>query len=98
MSSSPHCWELCYKVFENVKVGSSCLLGDFFFPACFLPCASRSRGRHSRRLARLRLHVLRAYCNFESKQAISITLFGRRPNNNNNNMNMNMSMIKIINK
>ena len=30
----------------------------------------------------LRLHVLRACCNFESKQAISITLFGRRPNNN----------------
>ena len=29
----------------------------------------------------LRLHVLRAYCNFESKQANSITLFGRRPNN-----------------
>ena len=70
-------------------MGSSTLLGDFF-PACFLPCASRSRGRHSRRLACLRLHVLRAYCNFESKQAISITLFGRRPNNNN--------IIKIINK
>ena len=30
----------------------------------------------------LRSHVLRAYCNFESKQANSITLFGRRPNNN----------------
>ena len=29
----------------------------------------------------LRSNVLRAYCNFESKQAISITLFGRRPNN-----------------
>ena len=29
----------------------------------------------------LRSHVLRAYCNFESKQANSITLFGRRPNN-----------------
>ena len=25
-------------------------------------------------------HVLRAYCNFESKRAISITLFGRGPN------------------
>ena len=39
----------------------------------------------SRRLlvyfACLRSHVFRAYCNFESKQAISITLFGRRPNN-----------------
>ena len=33
----------------------------------------------SRRLACLRSHVLRAYCNFESKQAI----FRRRPNNNN---------------
>ena len=29
----------------------------------------------------LRSHVLRAYCNFESKQANSITLFGRHPNN-----------------
>ena len=28
-------------------------------------------------LACLRSHVLRVYCNFESKQAISITLFGR---------------------
>ena len=36
-----------------------------FFQACFLPRTSRS-------------HVLCAYCNFESKQAISITLFGRR--------------------
>ena len=33
-------------------------------------------------LACLLSHVLRAYCNFESKQAISISLFGRRPNNN----------------
>ena len=32
-------------------------------------------------LASLSSHVLSAYCNFESKQAISITLFGRRPNN-----------------
>ena len=32
-------------------------------------------------LACLRSHVLRAYCNFESKQANSTTLFGRRPNN-----------------
>ena len=31
-------------------------------------------------LACLRSHVLRANCNFESKQANSITLFGRRPN------------------
>ena len=33
-------------------------------------------------LACLLSHVLRAYCSFESKQAISISLFGRRPNNN----------------
>ena len=32
-------------------------------------------------LACLRPHVLRAYCNFESKQANSISLSGRRPNN-----------------
>ena len=29
----------------------------------------------------LRYHVLRAYCTFASKQAVSITLFGPRPNN-----------------
>ena len=40
------------------------------------------RGRHSRHLACLRSHVLRAYCNFESKHANSITLFERRPNKN----------------
>ena len=53
-----------------------------FFTACFLPCTSRSRGRYSRRLACLRSHVLRAYGNFESKRAISITLFGLSPNKN----------------
>ena len=49
------------------------------FLACFLPCTSRSRGKYLRRLVCLRSHELRAYCNFESKRAISITLFGRRP-------------------
>ena len=44
-------------------------------------CVVTERGRHSRCLACLRLHVLRAYCNFESKQASSITLSGPRPNN-----------------
>ena len=44
-------------------------------------CCDSARGRHSRRLACSRSHVLRAYCNFESKQANSTTLFGRRPNN-----------------
>ena len=43
-------------------------------------CCDTPRGRHSRRLACLRSHVLRAYCN-ESKQGNSITLIGRRPNN-----------------
>ena len=33
----------------------------------------------------LRSHVLRAHCNFESKQANLITLFGQRPNNNRTN-------------
>ena len=33
----------------------------------------------------LRSHVLRAHCNFGSKQANLITLFGRRPNNNRKN-------------
>ena len=51
-----------------------------FFPACFLPCKSRSRGRYWRLLACLHSLVLRAYCNFESKRAISNTLFGRGPN------------------
>ena len=37
----------------------------------------------------LRSHVLRAYCNFESKQANSITLFGRRPNDKANNTFLN---------
>ena len=31
-------------------------------------------------MACLRSHVLRAYCNFDSKQVISKTLLGRRPN------------------
>ena len=33
----------------------------------------------------LRSHVLRAHCNFQSKQANLITLFGRSPNNNRTN-------------
>ena len=32
-------------------------------------------------LSCFRWHVLRAYCTFTSKQAVSITLFGPRPNN-----------------
>ena len=38
-----------------------------FFPACFLPCTSRSPGRYSRRLACLHSHVLRAYCNIDAQ-------------------------------
>ena len=51
-------------------------------------CRDTSCGRNSSRvawrvyLACFRLYALRAYCNFKSKQAISITLFGRRSNNN----------------
>ena len=37
-------------------------------------CRDASRSRLSHRLACLRSHVLRAYCNFESKQVISISL------------------------
>ena len=43
-------------------------------------CCDTARRRHSRRSACLRSHVLRAYCNCESKQANSITRFGRGPN------------------
>ena len=39
------------------------------------------RGTHLRHLACLRLHVLRAYCNFKSKEVILKTLFGLCPNN-----------------
>ena len=70
------------KVFDILKGGVKYPASRAYFPAYFLPCTRRSRGRHSRRLACLRSHVLRAYFNFESKQAISVTLFGRRPNNN----------------
>ena len=41
-------------------------------------CRETSRSRHSRRLACLPSHVLRAYWNFESKQAMTTSLFGRR--------------------
>ena len=69
---------LCCKVFEIVKVGSSMYpVSRAFFPVSFLSCM-----RHSHRLACLHSHVSCSYCNFESKQAISITLFGRRANNN----------------
>ena len=58
-------------------------------------CRDTSRGRHSSRvawlvyLACLHSHVLRAYCKLESKQAISFTLLGRRPNNKVRNLTSN---------
>ena len=57
---------LSCKVVEIVKVGSSTLLGKLSFRHAFVRVDSR-------RLACLRSHVLRAYCNFESKQAIWAT-------------------------
>ena len=46
-----------------------------FFSVCFLSCKRHSHGRHLRRLACLCSHILRVYRNFQSKQAISITLY-----------------------
>ena len=68
--------------FWGGKSGIMYLASRAFFLACFLPCTSCSRVKKARRFARLRSHVLRAYCNFESKQAISKTKFGRRSNDN----------------
>ena len=51
-------------------------------------CRDRWSSRHCSRatwffyLACLHLHILLAYSNFQSKQVISLTLFGWRPNNN----------------
>ena len=52
-----------------------------FFLTCFLHTLNRSQGKYSRRLACLCSLVLCADCNFESKQAISKTLFWQCPNN-----------------
>ena len=74
---------LCCKVFYIVKVGSSTLLEDLSFRHPFVRVV-RVADIHVAwlvYLAYLRSHVLRAYCNFESKRAISKTLLGRRPNN-----------------
>ena len=46
----------------------------------YMLCRDTPHSRNSRPLACLRSHVLREHCNFESKQAFSITLSGRRPN------------------
>ena len=67
-----------------VKVKSSTLLAELSFQHA--PCMSRLCGRHVHitwlaYLAFLCSDLLHAYCNFESKKAISITLFGQCPNN-----------------
>ena len=46
----------------------------------------------------LRLHVLRAYCTFGSKQAVPITLFGPRPNNEGSEKNVNEYAYDISSK
>ena len=66
--------------FWDRKSGIKYSASRAFFPACFLPCTSRSRGRHWRCLACLLSHVFRACFKFDSKQVISKTLFGRRQN------------------
>ena len=74
----------CFKVFEIVKVGSRTLLAELSFRHSFylvrVVRVEDIRVAWLVYLDCLRSNVLRAYCNFESKQAISITLFGRRPN------------------
>ena len=83
IAAFPHFFRKCRTIFSpraqrrKTKKQQQHTVGTFF-PACFLPYTSRSR-----RLACLRSHVLRAYCNFDSKQAISITLFERRPSKKN---------------
>ena len=75
----------CFKVFEIVKVGSRVLLAELSFRHSFylvrVVRVEDIRVAWLVYLDCLRSNVLRAFYNFESKQAISITLFGRRPNN-----------------
>ena len=75
----------CFKVFEIVKLGSRTLLAELSFRHSFylvrVVRVEDIRVAWLVYLDSLRSNVLRAYCNFESKHAISITLFGRRPNN-----------------
>ena len=46
----------------------------------------------------LRLQVLRAYCTFASKQAVSITLFGPCPNNKTFSLRATTALPKLLNK
>ena len=72
------------KVFVIFKVRSSTLLAERSFRHAFylvrVVRVGDIRIAWLVYLACLRSHLLRDCCNFESKQAISITLFGRRPN------------------
>ena len=78
---------LCCKVSKIVKVGSSTLIAELsFWHAIYLARVIRVadiiRVTWLVYLACLRSYVLRACSNFDSKHAISITLFERRPNSN----------------
>ena len=79
------CFQYVWFLFPICLPGVIC--GTYATRIKLMLCRDTSRGRHSCRFAWLiysaclRSHVLRAYCNLETKQAISITLFGRRPNN-----------------
>ena len=65
-------------------MGSSALLTELSFRRAFylvrVVCGADFGVAWPVYLACLLSHVLRAYCNFESKQAVSITLIGRRLN------------------
>ena len=72
IAAFPHFFRKCRTIFspraqrrKTKKQQQQHAVGTFF-PACFLPYTSRSR-----RLACLSSQVLRANCNFDSKQAIS---------------------------
>ena len=73
-------------MFDIVKGGSSTLLAELTFRHTFYLVrdvhVADIRVAWLVYLVCLRSHVLRAYFNLESKQAISVTPFGRRPNNN----------------
>ena len=81
ISSSPHCWELC--VFVAKFLRSSTLLTELSFRHAFYVVRVVRVADILVALlsyfANLRSQVLRAYCNFESKQAISKTLFWVTP-------------------
>ena len=74
---------LCCKVFEIVKLDQVTLLAEISFQHAFT-VVRLVRGADFLvawlvHFACLRSHVLRAYCNFESKQVFLTNLFGRGP-------------------